>query len=272
MMTSKSVCPTTAPDFSSRPITPSPSRIYFFSFFSFFYFLHLTTVLSQLGFSHGESRIAFLGESQLRQSRDTQPTVHAGCFSVSIIRPTRTWTTGSLTCAEMLMHAIAHGGVRVHVRVCTESSPWETNPLPHRGIEPASAACRSDILSTELHPHPCVQLEGGRGGVSSCYNSLLLVSVYLSCAKRTVTLSSSHCFQGQRVCSPRRETKGPHFLLPSFFVFVSGPFNRILFHKFSRQLSAFSLCSSGLISALLVLSTIYLFMKASLSPDIILCG
>ena len=26
------------------------------------------------------------------------------------------------------------------------------NPLPHRGIEPASAACRSDALPTELHP------------------------------------------------------------------------------------------------------------------------
>ena len=39
--------------------------------------------------------------------------------------------------------------------------------------------------------------------------------------------------------------------------------------KFSRQLSAFSLSSSGLISALLVLSTIYLFMKVSFSPDVI---
>ena len=44
------------------------------------------------------------------------------------------------------------------------------------------------------------------------------------------------------------------------------------FHKFSRQLSAFSLCSSNLNSASLVLSTIYRFMKVSLSPDIILCG
>ena len=38
-------------------------------------------------------------------------------------------------------------------RVCTISWLWEKkNPLPHRGIEPASAACRSDALSTELHP------------------------------------------------------------------------------------------------------------------------
>ena len=49
-------------------------------------------------------------------------------------------------------------------------------------------------------------------------------------------------------------------------------FNCISFHKFSWQPPTFSLCSSGLISALLVHSAIYLFMKASLSPDIILCG
>ena len=47
----------------------------------------------------------------------------------------------------------------------------------------------------------------------------------------------------------------------------------IHFHKFSRQRYFFSpLFSSGLISALLVLSTIYLFMKVSFIPDIILCG
>ena len=51
-----------------------------------------------------------------------------------------------------------------------------------------------------------------------------------------------------------------------------GAFSCISFHELSRQLFAFSLCSAGLISALLVLSTIYLFMKVSLSPDITLCG
>ena len=53
---------------------------------------------------------------------------------------------------------------------------------------------------------------------------------------------------------------------------LCGPFNCISFHKLSRQLFAFSLCSSGLVSNLLVLSTIYLFMKVSLSPDVILCS
>ena len=51
-----------------------------------------------------------------------------------------------------------------------------------------------------------------------------------------------------------------------------GPLNRISFQKFSRELSAFSLCSSGLISALLVLPTICLFVKVCFSPDIILGG
>ena len=59
---------------------------------------------------------AFPRESQLRQSRTTQPTVHAGCFSISIIHRTPTWTTGSLTCAQTLIQAVAHGGVRTHTR------------------------------------------------------------------------------------------------------------------------------------------------------------
>ena len=45
----------------------------------------------------------------------------------------------------------------------------------------------------------------------------------------------------------------------------------VSFHKFFRQLSAFSLFSFGLISAILVLSTMHLFMKVSLSPNGILC-
>ena len=69
-----------------------------------------------MGFLLWEIRVAFPGESQLRQSCVTQPIVHARCFSVSIIHRTLTWTTGSLTCAQMLMHAIAHRGVRTHVR------------------------------------------------------------------------------------------------------------------------------------------------------------
>ena len=40
-----------------------------------------------------------------------------------------------------------------HKRVCTESWLQEKNPLPHRAIEPGSAACRFHTLPTELPPH-----------------------------------------------------------------------------------------------------------------------
>ena len=63
-----------------------------------------------------------------------------------------------------------------------------------------------------------------------------------------------------------------YFIIIYIAVLSFGPFNCISFHKFSRLLSVFSLCSSGLISALLVLSTLYLFMKVSFSPDIIPSG
>ena len=101
--------------------SPPLSLFLFFSFFNFvcvFVCLTFCNCIVPKGFLPLEIRVAFPGESQLRQSRPTQPTVHAGFFvyfSSSIIHRTLTWTTGSLTCAQMLMHAIAHGGVRTHV-------------------------------------------------------------------------------------------------------------------------------------------------------------
>ena len=65
-----------------------------------------------LGFLPWENQVAFPEESQLRQSRATYPTLHTGRFNVSTIDRILTRTTWSLTCAHMLMHAIAHGGVR----------------------------------------------------------------------------------------------------------------------------------------------------------------
>ena len=62
------------------------------------------------------------------------------------------------------------------------------------------------------------------------------------------------------------------FYCSCIYFCLYGPFNCISFHKFSQQLCIFSLCSSGLISALLVLSTLYLFMKVFFSPDIIPSG
>ena len=39
-------------------------------------------------------------------------------------------------------------------RVCTECWLWEENPLPHRRIEPVSAAWRSDALTKWAISHP----------------------------------------------------------------------------------------------------------------------
>ena len=113
------------------------------------------TCIVPLGFLLSETRVNFPGESHLRQNRATRPTVHAGCFSVSIIHRTLTWTTGSLKCAQMLTHAIAHCGCTDTVRESALKVDPKTSPFPHRGIEPASAVCRSDAVPTELHlPHP----------------------------------------------------------------------------------------------------------------------
>ena len=67
----------------------------------YFFFLTFHNYIVSMGFLPWEIRVAFPGESRLRQSRATQPTVHVGYFSVSIIHRTLTWTTGSLTCTQM---------------------------------------------------------------------------------------------------------------------------------------------------------------------------
>ena len=82
--------------------------------FFIFYFFNNRIVL--VGLLPWKIQVAFPRESQLQQSHATQPMVHAGRFGVSIIHQILTWTTGSLTCAQMLMHAIAQRGVRTYVR------------------------------------------------------------------------------------------------------------------------------------------------------------
>ena len=61
--------------------------------FFIFYFFNNRIVL--VGLLPWKIQVAFPKESQLQQSHATQPTVHAGCFGVSIIRQILTWTTGS---------------------------------------------------------------------------------------------------------------------------------------------------------------------------------
>ena len=54
----------------------------------------------------------------------------------------------------IFVHAIALGVCGHRKWVCTESGLWEKNPLPHRGIEPASAAWRSDAVTSWAASHP----------------------------------------------------------------------------------------------------------------------
>ena len=60
-----------------------------------------------------------------------------------------------LTCAQLLVHATAHGGCTNTVRdpACTKSWQWEKNPLLHRGLEPLSLlplVLWSDVLPTGI--------------------------------------------------------------------------------------------------------------------------
>ena len=118
--------------------------------FSFFFF---TTVLSQWYFPW-DIRIAFPGESKLRQSRAAQPTLPAGCFSVSIIHRTLTWTTGSLTCAQMLMRAIAHRDIRTHVRESAQKVDSGRKSLATPGNQTCVSGVPFRCSTNELHPLP----------------------------------------------------------------------------------------------------------------------
>ena len=70
------------------------------TFFFFFFYILFTTVLFQQDFSRGKFGLPSPGKASC-SSRATQPMVYAGCFRVSIIHQTLTWTVGSSTCAQM---------------------------------------------------------------------------------------------------------------------------------------------------------------------------
>ena len=64
---------------------------------------------------------------------------------------------GFLTCAQMSMRAIAHGGCTDNVRESALKFDSGKNCLPHPGLEPASVPrlpFQSDALPTELSPPP----------------------------------------------------------------------------------------------------------------------
>ena len=82
----------------------------FFFFFFFFLLFNLHHYCPVWMFSMGNLR-CFPRKSQQWQSCATLPAVHVGCFGISIIHWTL-WATGSLSCAQMLMHALAHRGAQ----------------------------------------------------------------------------------------------------------------------------------------------------------------
>ena len=114
-----------------------------------------------------------------------------------------------------------------------------------------------------------LQSEGERGETT-----FERVVAYVMLWRQSSPRAHLHVAGMSRLCLRHKSTELAHFFLFCSCVCfcLYGPFNCISFHTFSRQLSAFSLCSSGLISVLLVLSAMYIFMKFSLSPNIILCG
>ena len=88
---------------------------------------------------------------------------------------------------------------------------------------------------------------------------------FLGVSPGRLTFSLWGCYS---LCPRYKLTELAHsFLFRSYVYFcLYGPFNCISFHKFSQQLSTFSLCSSGLSSALLVLSTVHLFFYSLPQP------
>ena len=102
------------------------------TFLSFLKFLHcfILQLYCPIGISHMGNLVALPRESQLWQNHATQPTLHAASFSVSIIHQTLTWTKGSFTCTQMLMHPFAHRGCKDTGKgVCTESWLCGKSPL-----------------------------------------------------------------------------------------------------------------------------------------------
>ena len=121
-----------------------------------------------------------------------------------------------------------------------------------------------------------VEVEG-KGHYHHCPSPSLFLSV-CSLLHQCVLLCLHLCLHGyahmRLICyfSILTELVYSFLFCPCVYFCLYGPFNCISFHIFSQQLSAFSLSSSSLISALLVLSALHLFTKVSFSPDIIHCG
>ena len=130
-------------------------RLITFNMFTFFFFFFLlllfTTILSQWDFSFGKFGLLFPGESQVRQSRATQPTVHAGCFH----NPPNSDVNYRIFNVRTDVNACDWtGGVRTLVRECALKVD-SGRKIPRRTGE-SNLRQRRDgpmLSPTELHPH-----------------------------------------------------------------------------------------------------------------------
>ena len=111
-------------------------------------------------------------------------------------------------------------------------------------------------------------------GFSPKYSFSLFFPVRASTSSPVLVVPAGSPSRGGIVAVYDFDLNEPSLPTPLYSVLASisvyGPFNCVSFHRFSRQLSAFSLCSFGVISVSLVISAIYFFMKVSISPDVIL--
>ena len=104
-----------------------------------FIFLLLFHFSISLSLSRNSSRLT----RERRSSRKRSATHSYQC--VQYCRVFRQWygcqCPGFLTCALMLMHEIAHGDCTDTVREFVLEVDSTENPLPHRGLEPATVLC-----------------------------------------------------------------------------------------------------------------------------------
>ena len=91
-------------------------------------------VLSHWDFSHGKFGLLSLGKASCDIVALRSLRCMLSIFSVSTIHRTLAWTTGSLTCAQMLIHAIAHVGCRDTVRESARTMDSGERKIPcHTG-------------------------------------------------------------------------------------------------------------------------------------------
>ena len=125
-----------------------------------------------------------------------------------------------------------------------------------------------------------LQTKGGRS--CSRWPNVIVQTWQSEDSIQCVFVSTGSPSRGGHIAVHVFDVNQPSLPTPLYYVLVSisvyDPFNCISFHKFSRQLSAFSLFFRFFRSFVLPVLyppywwSFHLFMKVSFSPDLILCG